>query len=100
MSGEIPVSELIPPGSNKPIWASDVMAATLRELGFPYVALVPGAGYAALHDSIGNFLGNQDPKSLLCLHEEHAAFMGSGYAQVTGEPMRGSIHTTPGLMHG
>jgi acetolactate synthase-1/2/3 large subunit len=86
-------------GSNQPIWASDVMAATLRELGFPYVALVPGASYAALHDSIVNFLGNHDPKILLCLHEEHAAFMGSGYAQVTGDPLLIIVHTNVGLMH-
>ena len=75
------------------------MAATLRELGFPYVALVPGASYAALHDSIVNFLGNHDPKILLCLHEEHAAFMGSGYAQVTGDPLLIIVHTNVGLMH-
>ncbi len=87
------------PGANQPIWASDVMAATLRELGFPYVALVPGASYAALHDSLVNFLGNQDPKILLCLHEEHAAFIASGYAQVTGEPMLIIVHTNVGLMH-
>jgi thiamine pyrophosphate-dependent acetolactate synthase large subunit-like protein len=87
------------PHSNQPLWASDVMAATLRELGFPYVALVPGASYAALHDSIVNYLGNHDPKILLCLHEEHAAFIGSGYAQVTGEPMLIIVHTNVGLMH-
>ncbi len=86
-------------GSNQPIWASDAMAATLRELGFPYVALVPGASYAALHDSLVNFLGNENPKILLCLHEEHAAFLGSGYAQVTGEPMLIIVHTNVGLMH-
>jgi acetolactate synthase-1/2/3 large subunit len=87
------------PGSNQPIWASDVMAETLRELGFPYVALVPGASFAALHDSLVNYLGNRDPKILLCLHEEHAAFIGSGYAQVTGEPMLIIVHTNVGLMH-
>ncbi len=85
--------------SNQPIWASDVMAATVRELGFPYVALVPGASYAALHDSLVNYLGNENPKILLCLHEEHAAFLGSGYAQVTGEPMLIIVHTNVGLMH-
>jgi len=69
------MTEKPPAGSNQSIWASDVMAATLRELGFPYVALVPGASYAALHDSIVNFLGNHDPKILLCLHEEHAAVL-------------------------
>src|SRR5690348_8422307 len=93
------MTEKPPVGSNQPIWASDVMAATLRELGFPYVALVPGASYAALHDSIVNFLGNHDPKILLCLHEEHAAFLGSGYAQVTGDPMLIIVHTNVGLMH-
>ena len=86
-------------GSNQPIWASDAMAATLRELGFPYVALVPGASYAALHDSLVNFLGNRDPEILLCLHEEHAAFIGSGFAQVAGEPMLIIVHTNVGLMH-
>jgi hypothetical protein len=93
------VSDKVQAGSNQPIWASDVMAATLRELGFPYVALVPGASYAALHDSIVNFLGNHDPKILLCLHEEHAAFLGSGYAQVTGDPLLIIVHTNVGLMH-
>ena len=93
------MSEIPSAGSNQPLWASDVMAATLRELGFPYVALVPGASYAALHDSIVNFLGNHDPKILLCLHEEHAAFLGSGYAQVTGEPLLIIVHTNVGLMH-
>lgn len=93
------MTEKPPAGSNQPIWASDVMAATLRELGFPYVALVPGASYAALHDSIVNFLGNHDPKILLCLHEEHAAFLGSGYAQVTGDPLLIIVHTNVGLMH-
>lgn len=93
------MTDTLPTGSNQPFWASDVMAATLRELGFPYVALVPGASYAALHDSIVNFLGNHDPKILLCLHEEHAAFLGSGYAQVTGEPLLIIVHTNVGLMH-
>lgn len=93
------MTETSGPKSNQPIWASDVMAATLRELGFPYVALVPGASYAALHDSLVNYLGNHDPKILLCLHEEHAAFLGSGYAQVSGEPLLIIVHTNVGLMH-
>ncbi len=93
------VTEKTAHGANQPLWASDVMAATLRELGFPYVALVPGASYAALHDSLVNYLGNHDPKILLCLHEEHAAFIGSGYAQVAGEPLLIIVHTNVGLMH-
>jgi hypothetical protein len=37
-----------------------------------------GSEHAALHDSLANFLGNREPKILLRLHEEYAAFLGSG----------------------
>jgi hypothetical protein len=35
-------------------WGSDAIAAMLRELGVPYLALNPGASYRGLHDSIVN----------------------------------------------
>ncbi len=41
------------------VWGSDAIAATLRELDIPYVALNPGASYRGLHDSLVNYLGNQ-----------------------------------------
>ena len=42
---------------NAPGWGSDVMAATLKDLGLRYVALNPGASYRGLHDSLVNFTG-------------------------------------------
>ena len=57
---------------NAPGWGSDVVAETLRALQIPYIALNPGASYRGLHDSIVNYLGNQTPQMLLCLHEEIA----------------------------
>ena len=57
-------------GTNAPGFGSDVVADTLRALEIPYIALNPGASYRGLHDSIVNFLGNETPQMLLCLHEE------------------------------
>ena len=42
----------------------------LRALDIPYLALNPGASYRGLHDSLVNYLGNERPQMLLCLHEE------------------------------
>ena len=56
----------------KEIWGSDAVAAILRALEIPYLALNPGASYRGLHDSIVNYLGNTRPQMLLCLHEESA----------------------------
>jgi hypothetical protein len=47
------------------------------------VSLNP-ASYRGLHDSIVNFLGNETPQMLLCLHEEVAISIAHGYAKVTG----------------
>src|SRR5581483_3329517 len=57
---------------NAPGFGSDVVAETLRTLDIPYIALNPGASYRGLHDSIVNYLGNETPQMLLCLHEESA----------------------------
>jgi acetolactate synthase I/II/III large subunit len=35
-------------------WGSDAIAAVLRSLDLKYAALVPGASYRGLHDSIVN----------------------------------------------
>src|SRR5207302_60528 len=69
----------------EPTFGSDVVAATLRALGIPYVALNPGSSYRGLHDSLVNFLGNTAPQMLLCLHEEHAAD-GAGVCQAGCRP--------------
>jgi thiamine pyrophosphate-dependent acetolactate synthase large subunit-like protein len=79
-------------------WGSDAIAATIRDLGFKYITLVPGSSFAGLHDSLVNFL-HEDPPLLVCLHEEHAVGISHGYARVTGEPMLSILHSNVGLMH-
>jgi len=81
------------------VFGSDIIAETLQALDIPYIALNPGASYRGLHDSIVNYLGNENPRMLLCLHEEHAIAIAQGYAKVTGKPMAAAIHSNVGLMH-
>ncbi len=81
------------------VFGSDAMADALRALDVPYVALNPGASYRGLHDSIVNYLGNENPRMLLCLHEEHAVAIAQGYAKVTGKAMAAAVHSNVGLMH-
>ncbi|WP_029008221.1 thiamine pyrophosphate-binding protein [Azospirillum halopraeferens] len=80
-------------------WGSDVMAATLRDLGLRYIALNPGASFRGLHDSLVNATGG-DPEILLCIHEEAAVAIAHGWAKVTGRPMAVALHSNVGLMHG
>src|SRR2546422_8278773 len=61
---EAPVAGL----EQKEIWGSDAIAAVLRTLDIPFLALNPGASYRGLHDSIVNYLGNTRPRS-----EEHTS---------------------------
>ena len=88
---DTPQSEAIerplPSGANAAGFGSDVVAETLRALDIPYVALNPGASYRGLHDSLVNYLGNEKPQMLLCLHEETAVAIAQGYAKVTGRAM-------------
>jgi thiamine pyrophosphate-dependent acetolactate synthase large subunit-like protein len=86
-----------PPSSR--VWGSDAIAAMLRRLDIPYVALNPGSSYRGLHDSIVNYLGNTRPRMLLCLHEESAVALAHGYAKVTGRPLAAIVHANVGLMH-
>ena len=86
-------------GTNAPAFGSDVVADTLRALEIPYIALNPGASYRGLHDSIVNFLGNETPQMLLCLHEESAVAIAHGYAKVTGKAMAAAVHSNVGLFH-
>jgi thiamine pyrophosphate-dependent acetolactate synthase large subunit-like protein len=82
------------------LFGSDAIAAMLRRLAIPYLALNPGASYRGLHDSLVNYLGNRAPAMLLCLHEESAVAIAHGYAKVTGRPMGAVLHSNVGLMHG
>jgi len=85
--------------ANAPGWGSDVVADTLRALEIPYIALNPGASYRGLHDSIVNYLGNETPQMLLCLHEEIAVAIAQGYAKVTNKAMAAAVHSNVGLFH-
>jgi thiamine pyrophosphate-dependent acetolactate synthase large subunit-like protein len=86
-------------GENAPGFGSDVVAEALRALEIPYIALNPGASYRGLHDSIVNYLGNEAPQMLLCLHEESAVAIAHGYAKVTGRAMAAAVHSNVGLFH-
>ena len=89
----------VPVPEPKEHWGSDAIAAMLRALDIPYVALNPGASYRGLHDSIVNYLGNQSPQMLLCLHEESAVAIAHGYAKASGRMMGVALHSNVGLMH-
>jgi thiamine pyrophosphate-dependent acetolactate synthase large subunit-like protein len=89
----------VPAGVNAPAFGSDIVAQTLRDLDISYVALNPGASYRGLHDSLVNYLGNEQPQMLLCLHEESAVAIAQGYAKVTGRAMGAIVHSNVGLMH-
>jgi benzoylformate decarboxylase len=80
-------------------WGSDVVAETARRLDLKYIALVPGASYRGFHDSIVNYLGNENPQMVICLHEEHAVSIADGYGKVTEKPMAVALHANVGLMH-
>ncbi len=81
------------------LWGSDAIAAMLRTLDVPYVALNPGASFRGLHDSLVNYLGNERPQILLCLHEETAVAIAHGYAKACGRMMGVVLHSNVGLMH-
>ena len=90
----------VPAGVNAAAFGSDVIADALRALDIPYIALNPGASYRGLHDSLVNYLGNEKPQMLLCLHEEAAIAIAQGYAKVTGKAMAAAVQSNVGLMHG
>ena len=100
MASEISRDVPVPSPSQQDIWGSDAIAAMLRALDIPYLALNPGASYRGLHDSIVNYLGNTQPQMLLCLHEESAVAIAHGYAKASGRMMGVVLHSNVGLMHG
>jgi thiamine pyrophosphate-dependent acetolactate synthase large subunit-like protein len=90
----------VPVPVQKELWGSDAVAAMLRALDVPYLALNPGASFRGLHDSLVNYLGNERPQMLLCLHEESAVAIAHGYARASGRMMGVVLHSNVGLMHG
>jgi thiamine pyrophosphate-dependent acetolactate synthase large subunit-like protein len=90
----------LPSTSGDELWSSDAIARMLQALDVPWVALVPGASFRGLHDSLVNHIGNQHPQMLLCLHEGNAVAMAHGYAKASGRMMGAILHSNVGLLHG
>jgi len=90
----------LPSTSRDELWSSDAIARMLQALDVPWVALVPGASFRGLHDSLVNHIGNQHPQMLLCLHEQHAIAMAHGYAKASGRMMGAILHSNVGLLNG
>jgi len=90
----------VAPAGRPPLaWASDAIAELLSRLELPYISLNPGASYRGLHDSLVNYLGNERPEMIVCLHEEHAVALAHGYAKATERPMAVALHSNVRLMH-
>ncbi len=54
-----PIDRPVNLGKPQMKWGSDVVAEVTRRLDLKYIALVPGASYRGFHDSIVNYLGNE-----------------------------------------
>ncbi|MCO5089653.1 thiamine pyrophosphate-binding protein [Bosea sp. (in: a-proteobacteria)] len=80
-------------------WGSDAVAQFLRDAGYTYISITPGASFRGLHDSLVNYLGGEKPALLLCIHEEHAVALAHGFAKVTDKAMAVALHSNVGLMH-
>jgi thiamine pyrophosphate-dependent acetolactate synthase large subunit-like protein len=89
----------VPSASRSELWGSDAVARMLQRLDVPYVALVPGASFRGLHDSLVNDLGNRRPQMLTCIHEESAVAIAHGYAKASGRMMGAVLHSNVGLLH-
>lgn len=93
------VEQPVPFPEQKEVWGSDAVAAMLRALDVPYLALNPGASFRGLHDSLVNYIGNERPQMLLCVHEEVAVAIAHGYAKASDRMMGAVVHSNVGLMH-
>ncbi|MEA3192306.1 MAG: acetolactate synthase large subunit [Betaproteobacteria bacterium] len=100
MASELQRDVPVPVPVQKELWGSDAVAAMLRALDVPYLALNPGASFRGLHDSLVNYLGNERPQMLLCLHEESAVAIAHGYYRASSRMMGVVLHSNVGLMHG
>ena len=100
MTHEVRIERPEAGGNPRMGWASDVAAEMLRRLGIEYVTHNPGSSFAGLHNSIVNYLGNQDPAMLLTLNEGAAVAIAHGYAKATGRPMGVILHSNVGFMNG
>jgi acetolactate synthase I/II/III large subunit len=87
------------PGERVPEYGSDLVVDLLKQLGIEYVAFNPGASFRGLHDSLVNYNGDEQPRTVLCTHEEISVALAHGYAKATGRPMVAALHDVVGLQH-
>ncbi|HMH48777.1 MAG TPA: thiamine pyrophosphate-binding protein [Candidatus Acidoferrum sp.] len=87
------------PSAGTTLWGSDAIARMIQRLEIPYLAVVPGASFRGLHDSLVNDLGNKNPQMLTCIHEESAVSIAHGYAKASGRMMGAVVHSNVGLLH-
>ncbi|TFL09388.1 thiamine pyrophosphate-binding protein [Pusillimonas caeni] len=80
-------------------YGSDFIVDLLRRYQLPYAAFNPGASFRGIHDSLVNYLGNESPEFLECMHEEISVAIAHGYARATGRPMAAILHNVVGLQH-
>jgi len=95
---ETPVN--LPANQSKAEYGSDVMADTLRNMGFKHVFVLPGSSFRGLHDSLVNHNRNQGPEMIMGSHEAVVVSMAHGYAKAAGETSLALIHDLVGLMTG
>ena len=81
------------------VYGSDVIVDVLRDMDVEYVALNPGATFRGLHDSMVNYGGDANPKTILCTHEGIAASIAHGYGRAASKLMAAAVHDIVGLLH-
>jgi acetolactate synthase-1/2/3 large subunit len=79
-------------------WQSDIVADLIKQFGFPYIVVNPGASYRGLHDSLVNHTNNEPPM-LVSQHEKIAVQIAHGYAKACGQPLCVIVHNVVGLLH-
>ncbi|HTJ28229.1 MAG TPA: thiamine pyrophosphate-dependent enzyme [Candidatus Limnocylindria bacterium] len=78
---------------------SDFMVDCIRNLGYEYVAAMPGSTFRGLQESVISYADNKNPEWITCLHEEISAAMAHGYFKACGKPMAIMVHNIVGLQH-
>src|SRR5579859_7395369 len=76
---------------------SDFMIDVIKQLGFEYVSVNPGANFRGLMESAVNYGGNKNPQLITALHEETAVAIAHGYFKIEGKPMGVFMYGTVGI---
>jgi acetolactate synthase I/II/III large subunit len=78
---------------------SDFMVDVIKSLDIKYLPCNPASSFRALHESLIDYGGNNQPEFLTCMHEESAVGISHGYFKVAGKPLLTLCHGTVGLQH-